>query len=402
MAAGRSGDPIKRVTLKSGRVRYRFVIDVGSKPDGRRDQRTYTYDSLKEARDERARIVAERAQGTLVKPNRKRTVGEVVAQFLESKADRKPGYLQSLKDALRPVVDRWGALPVQALDTTHLEALRREMRSGATRRIGARGKPLAPRTVNLALGATSMMLKWARKRRIVSHNVAELVDRVPSDPDAGADRSEWQTEDAVAFLRHVQGDRLYAAWFLSLLGLRRGEVLGLSWEDIDLTGEKARERKLPPGTPSLVVVRNRVSVAGKVHVGTPKARRSRRTLPLPEPVVTALRKLKATQASDRLAAGEAYAVQDGRVVVDELGGPWRPQRYSDRFEALVKTAAVRRVPLHGARHAAASLMADLGYPDVVIAAWLGHAQITITHGYTHVMNERMRQASAALGDVLAG
>ena len=66
----RKTDPIKRVELADGRTRYRFVVDVGTKPDGKRDQRTFTYDSLKEARAERARIISESAKGTYVKPTK--------------------------------------------------------------------------------------------------------------------------------------------------------------------------------------------------------------------------------------------------------------------------------------------------------------------------------------------
>lgn len=74
------------------------------------------------------------------------------------------------------------------------------------------------------------------KRGLLARNVAALVDRVPSDPGAGENRRAWQTEEAVAFLRHVRDDPLAAAWTLSLLGMRRGEVLGLRWADVDLDG----------------------------------------------------------------------------------------------------------------------------------------------------------------------
>jgi integrase len=61
-----------------------------------------------------------------------------------------------------------------------------------------------------------------------------------------------------------------------------------------------------------------------------------------------------------------------------------------------------RVPLHGGRHCAASMLADMGYPDVVVAAWLGHTEVQVTHGYQHAMADRMREAGQALGDALAG
>lgn len=406
--AARKTDPIKKVQLKDGRTRYRFVVDLGAKQDGKRDQRTFTYDKLGEARVERARIISERATGTLVRPNRKLTVAKVAADFLAAKADagKKPSTLQSYRDALAPLVDRHGLLPIQALDMGHLEALRRDMLAGRTRKLGT--GELAPRTVNLALGVATMMLKFAMRRRLVGHNVAELVDRAPADPDAGANRGAWQTAHAVAFLRYVREDRLYAAWLLSLLGLRRGEVVGLRWDDVDLTGARAQERGFLAGTPTLTVVNNRIIVAGKVIEGTPKGRGRRRVphLPIPRLVVDALKVLKARHAAEKLAAGEAYGTcpecGSAHVVADELGAPFRPTRYSERFDALVKAAKLPRLPLHGSRHVAASLLADLGVPDIVAAAWLGQTDVSVTKGYQHVMHDRLREASAVLGGALTG
>lgn len=125
------------------------------------------------------------------------------------------------------------------------------------------------------------------------------------------------------------------------------------------------------------------------------------SLPIPEPVLAALKTLKTKQAEQKLAAGPAYSNAGRYVVVDELGQPLHPEWYSDEFLRLVKQVAVPRVPLHGARHCAASLLGDLGFPDVVVAAWLGHTEVTVTHGYQHAMNDCMKAAGEALGEALA-
>jgi integrase len=264
------------------------------------------------------------------------------------------------------------------------------------------------------LTALGGALAAAVKRGLVVRDVADNVERVEADPDAGADRGEWEAAEAVTFLRSVRDDRLYAPFILSMLGLRRGEVCGLRWDHIDLTGERARERKLPEGTPSVAVVNNRVSTLDTddghelIVEGTPKGkgRRAAPYLPLPRLVVDALKHLKARQAAEKLAAGAAYGscptCGGAHILVDELGAPWRPQRYSDRFVSLGRTLGLVRVPLHGSRHCAASLLADFGMPDVAIAAWLGHTKVEMTRGYTHVFAERLAETSRALGDALTG
>jgi integrase len=401
-------DPIKKITLADGRTRYRFVVDVGKKPNGKRDQRTFTYDSLREARAERAQVISERAKGTYVKPDRKLTVEAYLTEWLETKRGKKPTTYLCYRNALVQVIDQHGHLPLQDLDVPDLEALKRNMLSGKLRRIGTPGEPLSPRTVNLMLTVVTMALRVALRRGLVGRNVGEIVERVAADPDAGADRGEWEAADAVAFLRSVRDDRLYAAFLLSLLGLRRGEVLGLRWDDVDLAGALARKRRLPKGTPSLAVVNNRVVVGADVVEGTPKGRGRRKVpyLPVPRLLVDALTALWTRQLDEREAAGEAYGkcpeCGGAHVVVDELGGPYRPEWYSDRFVALGRAIGLARVPLHGGRHCAASLLADLGVPDVAAAAWLGHTQVQVTQGYQHVMVERLLSAGEALGEALAG
>jgi integrase len=408
--AARKTDPIKKIEFfddegKVRQTRYRIVVDFGKKPDGRRDQRTFTFDTYKEAKTERARIITERSKGTLVQST-KITVEEYLTDWLATKSGKKPSTQRSYADALRPVLALYPRMRLRDLDVPNVEALKSKMLSGELRKVGTPGEPLSPRSVNLTLTVLTMALNAAikRQRPLVAVNVAELVDRVPADTTAGEDRAAWQTEDAVAFLRHVMGDRLYAAWLLSLLGLRRGEVVGLRWEDIDLEGLAGPQWRFPSGTPSLGIVPggNRVLVAGVVHVGDPKSRKSGRRLPLFPMVTSALKGHRKAQAAERLAAGSAWDGSEGLVFVDEIGRPLNPERYSDWWLTHGKAAQLPRLTLHGARHCAASLMAEMDVPDVVRAAWLGHASITITAGYTHAQARQLIEAGQTFERVLTG
>jgi integrase len=123
--------------------------------------------------------------------------------------------------------------------------------------------------------------------------VAKLVERPEHRKH---EMKTWTEGQAAAFLDAVEDDRLSAAWQLSLYGLRRGEVVGLCWSDIDFQ------------TKTITIQRARVEVTGSgvVEVG-PKTERGKRTLPMDDALATALRSLKAQQARERLEAGEAYS-----------------------------------------------------------------------------------------------
>jgi len=113
--------PITKRIARNGKVSYTFQIDAGVKPDGSRDRRRYTYPTLAEAKREYARIVTEVAAGTLVRRD-KVTLGAFLTEWLDSRRVR-PNTLDGYRAALKPVIDHLGTLPLQHLDTPHLDEL---------------------------------------------------------------------------------------------------------------------------------------------------------------------------------------------------------------------------------------------------------------------------------------
>jgi integrase len=244
------------------------------------------------------------------------------------------------------------------------------------------------------LTAVSSALRAALRRRLVTVNVGECVERGRVRPGPDPERVGWQAEQVRAFRAHVRGHRLYAAFLLSCCGLRRGEALGLQLPAVVLTG----------GAPALRVRWNRVQVGNQVHEHGPKSRASRRTLPSPEPVSLALPGLR--RREERATAGRAHWPGCPRcgqvhVVVDGLGRPYRPEWYSDEFDRQVRAAGLPRVPLHGVRHAAASLLGSMGVPILHVAAWLGQSQLSVTAGYQHAGTAGLAEVARRFSDVLS-
>jgi integrase len=240
----------------------------------------------------------------------------------------------------------------------------------------------------------SMALEAAKDANLVRVNVAasRLVER-PKGSDFKGDA--WSEAQVAAFLDHVRGDRYEAAWRVSLCGLRRSEVLGLTWGAIDLDAGtlSVRQSRTPrKGTG--------IGTKGTV-VDKPKRQRSTRTIPLPSGVVASLRSLRRRHEEERQRLGQTLA-PDHFVVVDEVGQPIHPDTYSGWFQRVTAKAGLPVIRLHDARRTAATLLAtQYGVSGDAAASYLGHDPLT--YHRTYVMGDRGHDAvRAALSQMQAG
>ncbi len=193
----------------------------------------------------------------------------------------------------------------------------------------------------------------------------------------------------------IKGHRLYAAFLtLFMMGLRRGELLGIRWQDIDWKGEFMHIRQ------TLVRVKNHA--IGRTHLifQEPKTAYSRRTIPLPGACLAALRHHRAQQAEEKLALGPAY--QDhGLVFCLAHGGPIDPRNLSLYFSQVLERAGLPAMRLHDARHTFATLMLELGESPKTVQTMLGHSRVAITLDiYSHVSLELEKKAAAKLDAAL--
>ncbi len=375
-----SRDPIVRKTLDDGTTRYWVRLDVGLDPaTGRRRQRRASFRTLRQAKTwvAETRVSAER--GTYLDRHRV-SLSEHLDGWLAGRLNIRPSTRLSYGNVLRPFHEQLGAVEVGALTRAQVESVRDGLLDGSLRKVGAPGRPLSARSVRYALQTLEAALQSAVRDGLVSRNVVEHVERPCG---ASAPGAAWNADQARAFLAVAATDRLHAGWLLAFHGLRRGEVLGLRWEDIDL------EQR------TISITRARVAVGGDVVVSGTKTARGTRILPLPVDVVDALDALRAQSIQERTALGPAYD-PTGYVIVDEAGAPLRPEAFSDAFRKLALHAGCPLVRLHDLRHTSVSLKRSLGWPDHLVAAWHGHDESVMRRTYTHHYLADLRAHADAL------
>ncbi len=275
------------------------------------------------------------------------------------------------------VVPALGRYSLRRLTPTHVRKLLAEKFASG----------LSARSVQIIHATLRVMLAEAVRDELVERNVAAIV-RPPAV--AAEEVRPWSPEEAEDFLRAAEGDRLFALFAVGVaLGLRKGELLGLRWSDVELDQGMLRVRQSV----------QRVYRAGLVF-GPPKSSRSRRDIPLPAFAVRVLREHRTRQSEERLALGP-YWQDSGLVFTSTIGTVVEPRNLSRLLDELIMKAGVRRIRFHDLRHTCASLMLAQGVPPRVVMDVLGHSQFSITMDlYSHVMPTALREAAAAMDRAL--
>ena len=250
-----------------------------------------------------------------------------------------------------------------------------------------------PNSIRIMRAVLRKALAQAEREGLVSKNVAALSQAPRLSQPEGRSLS---IEQARTLLGTAEGDRLEAAYLLLLsYGLRRGELLGLAWVDLDSKAgtlavrQSVHKRKTGRGQDGTYPG----SVAGRVELAELKTRRSRRVLYLTPGIMTTLEHHAARQHDERVAAGSVW-MDHGLIFTSLVGTPIDPDNFAKRFVHLCKTAGLGHWHPHEARHSAASVMLAQGVPLEVVSEVLGHSSIYITKDvYGHLVEGAKRDAA---------
>jgi integrase len=348
------------------------------RPGGEGRVRKYVYGHTRaEVHAKLTQVIRQVQQGVPV-PVHRLSVGEYLDEWLQQVAAVRvrprtlAGYEQNVRLHLVP---RLGRRRLGALSPRDVRQLLDALR----------GEGLSSRTVQHVHATLRAALEHAVREELLSRNVAKLV-RVPTP--RRAEREALTLDEVRLLLKAGREDRLFALYVVALLmGLRRSELVGLRWEDVDLEKGVLRVR------------RTLQRVGGQLQVFPPKSQRSRRTVPLPETVAGALAEHRLRQQREQETAA---AWQDsGYVFVSQVGTPVDPDNFSRLFGSLCERAGVRRVRLHDLRHTCVSMLLALGEHPRVVMEIAGHSAIEMTMNvYGHVALDSQRTALRKLDNLI--
>ncbi|TAK30434.1 MAG: site-specific integrase [Chloroflexota bacterium] len=380
------------------RTKGSWSLTVELDPDpitGKRRQKFETVLGTKKQAEERlAKLLNEAATGLLLAETTTWTLAEYLRHWLVAYAAQncrpktQAGYTDLCEKLIIPLA---GHVKLAKLTGAHL----REMYTTLLTKGRPGGRPLSARTVQHTHRVLKEALSHAVKWQMIPRNVADAVD--PPRPER-KEMQTWNADEARRFLSVVTATTAdgaesvpygMALAFALQTGVRKGELLGLRWQDVSLEH----------GTVQISQTIQRVQRMGLV-VGQPKTSRGRRRIKLTATMIELLKTHKARQNAVRLQLGPAWEGHD-LVFCTPLGTPLDPRNIYRSFVTACTRAGVPRIPFHSLRHTHATLLLMENVPAKIVSERLGHANIGMTlDTYSHVLPEMQDMAVGKLEELL--
>lgn len=366
------------VFYEADRGRWVGVIDLGPDPSGKRRRPKVTGRSAKEVRDKLRQLRNDVERGASAR-NGNLTVGDFLTDWLAREVPKFAKSVNTIENY------RW-AVEGHLVPSLGKRRLAKLTADDVDRMLEAKVDDLARSSVGRLRTVLGTALAHAERRDLVRRNVARLT-KVP--PGRSTTRRSLSPDEAKALLKTIEGDSLEALVVTGVcLGLRPGELLGLSWADVDLDNGVLHLRRQLKREHNMPVL------------GNLKTKRSRRSLRLPPVVVEALHRRQALQLDERDAAGRQWSQQwaaERLVFTTAYGRPVDASNLRRYFKQACDRAGIGRWTPYEMRHSAASLLSAAGVPLEQIADTLGHEGTRmVTLVYRHAIAPTVEAAAGPM------
>ena len=364
----------------TGTNRWKVRFDGPPKSDGSRRQIAERFDgNKKEAERYLANRLRNRDQGVLVRQSSD-TLGQFITSWINRRAgDLSPRTVQGYREYFRGHIESTiGGIPLQSLQPIHVVDLYEQMRN---RGLSNQTILHTHRLLNTALAA-------ALRLNLVTRNVMEAVEK----PKVRRKEPEmWTSEQYTIFMEAAEGSEFKEAFVLAAqTGMRRSELTGLRWQNVDLDEGVLYVRE----------TLQRIYGQGLI-IGVPKSERGRRRITLGQSAIALLRDMRIRQYEQQLASGGLF--EGDYVLCDALGKPYDSGRLSREFNKIVKLTELPPLPLNSLRHLQASLLIAAGTHLRVIADRLGHSTTQLAADtYGHLYPDAQDEAAVAIDAAIGG
>lgn len=371
--------------------RYYAVIYEGVDPATGKDRHRWhaAGDSRKGAEKVLGDLVKRVHDGDYRAPDKISLGDYMLERWLPSKRTRvKPSTAAAYEANIRLHISPYlGNVPLQKLQPEDLDDLYVKLLIEGKR--NGSGGGLSAKSVRNVHATIQSALSDATRKGTVFRNVADIADP-PSISRSGRSMNVWSSEQLRAFLDEMAGHDLYPLYFLAATtGMRRGELAGLRWRNVDLDAAR------------VTVNQQVVSVEYELIEDDLKTASSRRTVDLDEQTVAMLRRHRRQQLEEHLAAGRRN--EDGFVFGRPDGAPVHPDLVSQTFQRFIDQSELPRIRLHDLRHTHATILLQQNVHPKVVSERLGHASIAFTMTvYQHVMPGMQAEAAATFGAAVFG
>jgi integrase len=360
--------------------KWYYVIEMGRDANNKRIQKKKRgFKTKKEAKQALTEALNSLNSGTFVEPSKEK-LGIFLDKWLEMK---RMTIKESTFDTYRlnlttHIIPELGNIPLKDLNPMIIQRFYLKLKNE---------KGLSNNTVRKLHSILVNALNHAVKLEMIVKNPVNLVD---PPKEENSEMKVWDVEEVRQFLEVARGSHFYMVYLIALTtGMRQGEILGLSWNDINFDD-------------GIIHVRQTLSKDGKKIIPSTKTASGTRSIAMPDELIAALKQHKISQSKHRLRLGPLY--HDMNLVNStENGTPINASNLRRNFSIFIKKANVKKIRFHDLRHTHATLLLKQGVHPKIVSERLGHADTRITlDRYSHLLPNMQKDTAREFGKMLFG